>query len=89
MVGRRLESERNSKHGKETRLPNRFEERIMGSRRGMIIHGWAPQLLILEHEVVGGFMTHRGWKSNLEGMISGLPIDRIKIRLIITLFLVC
>lgn len=49
-----------------------FEERI--KTRGLVIQGWAPQLLILSHPAIGGFLTHGGWNSILEGVCYGLPM---------------
>ena len=53
-------------------LPKGFEKRMEG--KGLIIRGWAPQMLILDHEAVGGFVTHCGWNSTLEGVTAGLPM---------------
>ncbi|TKY59061.1 Scopoletin glucosyltransferase [Spatholobus suberectus] len=55
-------------------LPEGFEERIEGEGKGLIIRGWAPQVMILDHEAVGGFVTHCGWNSALEGVCAGLPM---------------
>ncbi|CAJ2650216.1 UDP-glycosyltransferase 73B3-like protein [Trifolium pratense] len=49
-----------------------FEKRMEG--KGLIIRGWAPQVLILEHEAIGAFVTHCGWNSVLEGVTAGVPM---------------
>ncbi|KAK2995221.1 hypothetical protein RJ640_006960 [Escallonia rubra] len=55
-------------------LPDGFEDKMVESGKGMIIRGWAPQVLILEHPAIGGILTHCGWNSILEGVAAGLPM---------------
>ncbi|KAL2926576.1 Scopoletin glucosyltransferase [Bienertia sinuspersici] len=56
----------------EEKLPTGFEQRM--EEKGLIIRGWAPQMIILEHEAIGAFVTHCGWNSTLEGISAGVPM---------------
>uniref|UniRef100_A0A5B6YV74 Glycosyltransferase n=1 Tax=Davidia involucrata TaxID=16924 RepID=A0A5B6YV74_DAVIN len=67
-----VRKEKRNEEEEEEWMPKGFEKRMEG--KGLIIRGWAPQVLILDHEAVGGFMTHCGWNSLLEGMTAGLPM---------------
>ncbi|VFQ72541.1 unnamed protein product [Cuscuta campestris] len=53
-------------------LPEGYEERVEG--KGLIVRGWAPQVLVLDHGSTGAFMTHCGWNSTLEGICAGVPM---------------
>ncbi|EXC05944.1 Anthocyanidin 5,3-O-glucosyltransferase [Morus notabilis] len=53
-------------------LPKGFLERT--KERGLVVRKWAPQVKILSHDSVGGFVTHCGWSSVLESICAGVPM---------------
>ncbi|CAH9124424.1 unnamed protein product [Cuscuta epithymum] len=56
----------------EAALPHGFLERV--GERGIVVEGWAPQIRILSHPSVGGFVSHCGWNSTMESIGCGVPI---------------
>nr|BAE71309.1 putative glucosyltransferase [Trifolium pratense] len=53
-------------------LPSGFIERT--KERGLVVRSWAPQVEVLSRESVGGFVSHCGWNSVLEGVVAGVPM---------------
>ncbi|RLM94001.1 hypothetical protein C2845_PM08G03820 [Panicum miliaceum] len=53
-------------------LAEGLEERVRD--RGLLVRGWAPQVTILSHPAVGGFLTHCGWNAALEAIAHGVPV---------------
>ncbi|CAN6892853.1 unnamed protein product [Brassica oleracea var. botrytis] len=56
----------------ESLLPDGFLNRT--GNRGMVVKSWAPQVPVLNHKAIGGFVTHCGWNSILEAVCAGVPM---------------
>lgn len=59
-------------------LPEGFLERTKS--RGIVYVEWVPQLQILAHRAVGGFLSHCGWNSTFESMCLGVPVVAMPIQ---------
>lgn len=58
-------------------LPLGFRDRTRG--HGLVVTGWVPQTTVLGHGAVGGFLTHCGWSSTIEGLMFGRPVVMLPI----------
>jgi UDP-glucoronosyl and UDP-glucosyl transferase len=52
-------------------LPEGFEER---TKEFGVVTGWVPQMRVLAHTSVGGFLSHCGWSSVVENFQFGHPL---------------
>nr|XP_015902985.2 UDP-glucosyltransferase 29-like [Ziziphus jujuba var. spinosa] len=53
-------------------LPEGFLGRV--KERGIVVENWAPQIKVLHHSSIGGFVSHCGWGSVMESIKFGVPI---------------
>jgi hypothetical protein len=59
-------------------LPEGFQTRTRDM--GLVIGEWVPQVRIVSHPAVGGYLNHAGWSSAMEALSFGLPLILLPIK---------
>jgi len=62
------------KDSAKAQLPLSFIKRIESNRTLGMIVPWAPQMKLLAHPSMGVFITHCGWNSIMESIVTGVPL---------------
>ncbi|KAJ1392079.1 UDP-glycosyltransferase family, conserved site [Sesbania bispinosa] len=75
-AGEEIESEKGASGVFNFEKSNCFLDEINNGvgTNGFVIRDWAPQLDILKHRSVGGFVSHCGWNSVIESVSCGVPV---------------
>lgn len=60
-------------------LPEGFLEKVKD--RGIVVDGWAEQSKILQHQSIGGFLSHCGWSSIMESLYHAVPLIAMPVQL--------
>ncbi|KAM7486393.1 hypothetical protein LguiA_002402 [Lonicera macranthoides] len=68
----KMDEEESSNSELEKIMPDGFFERTKD--KGLVLTSWVPQAEILDHQSIGGFVTHCGWNSVIEAVSKGVPM---------------